>query len=131
MTDTRGTRKESQTDRAGKMGKWYAVMAKPRQQRAAVSMLEKASIAPYYPEVKESLFVRRMRQVRLVGLFPGYFFASFEYDRQYRTVSYCPGVRKIVTFGHVPAEVEPALLDEIRTMSEQQEMIQVSSFKTR
>jgi len=53
------------------MGKWYAAMAKPRQERVAVSMLEKAGIPTYYPEVKESLFVRRKRQVRLVGLFPG------------------------------------------------------------
>jgi len=66
MTDTRGTRRESQTDRAGKMEMWYEVMAKPRQERAAVSMLEKASIATYYPAQgygKLSLSV--MSQLRL------------------------------------------------------------------
>jgi len=71
MADTRGTRRESQTDWAGKMGMEYKVRGKPRQERAAISMLEKASIATYYP---------------------------------------AQGVLKIVTFGHVPAQVEPALL---------------------
>jgi len=52
----------------------YESMAKPRQERAAVSMLENPSFATYYP-----------------------------------------------------AEVEPALLDEIRTRLERQEMTQVSS----
>ena len=53
------------------MGMEYKVRGKPRQERAAISMLEKASIATYYP---------------------------------------AQGVLKIVTFGHVPAQVEPALL---------------------
>jgi len=56
---------------------WAVVMADPRQEWAAVSMMEKVSIATSYP---------------------------------------APGVRKILPFGHVPAEVEPVRFDEIRTM---------------
>jgi transcriptional antiterminator RfaH len=111
------------------MEKWYAVMSKPRHERSTTSILEQAGIATYYPEVKECLFVRGKRQVRPSGLFPGYFFAKFDYDRQFRTVSYCRGVRKIVAFGQVPAEVEPALLDEIRSRLRQQDTIHAPSFK--
>jgi len=112
-----------------KMGKWYAVMAKPRQERTAVSILGQAGIATYYPEVKESICVRGRRKVRLSGLFPGYLFARFEINRQYRMVSYCRGVKKIVAFGSVPAEVEPHFLDEIKSRLERQDAIQVPSFK--
>ena len=49
MADTRGTGRESQTDWAGKRGMEYEVMAKPRQERAAISVLEEASFATYYP----------------------------------------------------------------------------------
>jgi len=111
------------------MEKWYAVMAKPKQERSTTSILEQAGIATYYPEIKESLFIKGKRQVRPSGLFPGYFFARFDFERQYRTVSYCRGVRKIVVFGHMPAEVEPALLDEIKIRLEQQDTIQLPSFK--
>jgi transcriptional antiterminator RfaH len=112
-----------------KMEKWYAVMAKPRQERTSVSVLEQAGIATYYPEVKESICVRGRRKVRLSGLFPGYFFVRFEIERQHRMVSYCRGVKKIVTFGNVPAEVDPHFLDEIKSKLAQQDTIEVPSFK--
>jgi transcriptional antiterminator RfaH len=38
-------------------------------------------------------------------------------------------VRKIVVFGHVPAEVQPMLLDEIKNRLEQQDTIQMPGFK--
>lgn len=111
------------------MEKWYAVLAKPRQERSTASLLEQAGIVSYYPEVKECLLVRGKRQVRLSGLFPGYLFARFDYDGQHRMVSFCRGVRKIVAFGQVPAVIDPALLDEIRLRLRQQDTIQVPSFK--
>jgi transcriptional antiterminator RfaH len=105
------------------MQKWYAVMAKPRQEQTSASLLEQAGIETYYPEINECLSLKGRRCVRRAGLFPGYFFASFDYDQQYRTVSYCRGVRKIVTFGQTPAEVELGLLDEIRGRLSQQDVI--------
>ena len=107
------------------MQKWYAVMTKPRKEQTAVSFLEQVGIETYYPEVNECLRVKRRRCVRRVGLFPGYFFARFDHDKQYRMVSYCRGVRKIVTFGQVPAEVEPDLLDDIRKWLIRQDIIPI------
>ena len=109
------------------MEKWYAVMAKPRQEQTSTSFLEQAGIETYYPEVNECFSLKGRRCVRRTGLFPGYFFARFDYDKQYRTVSYCRGVRKIVTFGQAPAEVEPDLLDDIRRRLSQQDMIPIIS----
>lgn len=111
------------------MEKWYAVMSKPRQERSSSCALEKAGIVTYYPEVKESFCVRGKSYVRLSGLFPGYFFARFDCATQFRTVSYCRGVQRIVAFGSMPAEVEPSFLDEIRDRLEQQSVIQIPSFK--
>lgn len=107
------------------MQKWYAVMAKPRKEQTSTSFLEQAGIETYYPEVNECFIVKGRRYVRRSGLFPGYLFARFDYDQQYRTVSYCRGVRKIVTFGQVPAEVESGLLDDIRGRLSQQDMIPI------
>ncbi|WP_173045830.1 transcription termination/antitermination NusG family protein [Nitrospira sp. KM1] len=110
------------------MDKWYAVMAKPRQERSTALTLEQAGIATYYPEVKESFSVRGRKQVRLSGLFPGYLFARFDYTSQYRTVSYCRGVKKIVIFGQTPAEVDPLFLEDIRNKLKEHDTISFPAF---
>ncbi len=110
------------------MDKWYAVMAKPRLERSAASMLEQVGISTYYPEVKECSIVRGKRHIRQAGLFPGYFFAKFEYERQFRTVCYCRGVRRIVAFGPMPAEVESGFLEDIKARLAQRDVIQVPVF---
>ena len=110
------------------MQKWYAVMAKPRQEQTSTALLEQAGIETYYPEVNECFSIKGRRCVRRSGLFPGYFFARIDYGKQYRTVSYCRGVRKIVMFGQAPAEVESSLLDDIRRGLSQQDMIPIPRF---
>jgi transcriptional antiterminator RfaH len=108
------------------MHKWYAVMAKPRQERSSTTFLGQAGIETYYPEFNECVTVKGRRCVRRAGLFPGYFFAKFDYNNEYRTVSYCRGVRRIVRFGQTPAEVEPGLLDDIRRGLSWQDMISIT-----
>jgi transcriptional antiterminator RfaH len=105
------------------MEKWYAVMAKPRREQTAVSFLEQVGIETYFPETNESLSIKGRRYVGRTGLFPGYFFARFDYYKQNRMVSYCRGVKKIVTFGQIPAEVEQDLLDDIRRGLSRQDII--------
>jgi len=112
------------------MEKWYAVMAKPRREQTAVSFLEQVGIETYFPETNESLSIKGRRYVRRTGLFPGYFFARFDYYKQNRMVSYCRGVKKIVTFGQVPAEVEQDLLDDIRIGLSRQDIIPIMARPT-
>jgi len=107
------------------MQKWYAVMVKLRQEKISTALLEQAGIETYYPEVNECFSVKGRRCLRRAGLFPRYFFARFDHDTQYRTVSYCRGVRKIVTFGQAPAEVESGLLDAIRRRLSRQDIIPI------
>ena len=107
------------------MEKWYAVMAKPRREQTSVSFLEQVGIETYFPEINECFIIRGRRCVRRTGLFPRYFFARFDYYKQYRTVSYCRGVKKIVTFGQVPAEVDQDLLDDIRRGLSRQDIIPI------
>ena len=44
-------------------------------------------------------------------------------------VSYCRGVRKIVAFGHIPAEVDPGLLNEIRVNLKIQDVVELPRFR--
>jgi len=92
-------------------------------------MLERAGITTYYPEVEDAESRNGKYQVSTSPLFPGYFFANFDYEQQYRTVSYCQGVRNIVTFGHTPAEIDPKLLEEIRERLTEQNNNKLPSFR--
>jgi len=53
------------------------------------------------------------REVRR-PLFPSYLFAAFDSRKEFRTVHYARGVRRVVTFGGEAAEVPPELLRDIR-----------------
>lgn len=68
------------------------------------------------------------RRFRRSGLFPGYF-ARFDYEREYRIISYSRGVRKIVAFGHIPVEVDPGLHREIQENIQKRDVVQVLIFR--
>lgn len=93
---------------------WYAVRCKPHQERCASVHLVRAGLGTFLPEIQEFKSVRGIRQSCVAPLFPGYLFAQFNFDRDYRTVAYCRGVRGLVSFGNRPAVVEVDLLNAIR-----------------
>ncbi len=93
---------------------WYVVRCKPHQERSARIHLGRAGIRTFFPEIRE---VRRSRdgsQGAVGPLFPGYLFAQFNIDRDHRIVTYCRGVRGIVSFGAHPAKVDVELLAAIK-----------------
>ena len=93
---------------------WYAVKCKPHQERLAELHLKRAGITTLYPQIKEPKIVRRRRQVCINALFPGYLFAQFNVDGDYRTVIYCRGVRDVVSFGANPAVVDEEMIQAIK-----------------
>ena len=93
---------------------WYAVKCKPHQERLAELHLKRAGIVTLYPQIKEPKIVRRRRQVCINALFPGYLFAQFNVERDYRTVIYCRGVRDVVSFGANPAVVDEEMIQAIK-----------------
>jgi transcriptional antiterminator RfaH len=95
-------------------------------ERASVFLLGHKGIETYFPEINECISIKGRLHERRVGLFPGYFFAKFDYDEQYRMVCYCRGVRKVLRFGQYLVEVEQGLLDDIRRRLGQNDTINLS-----
>ena len=93
---------------------WYAVKCKPHQERLAELHLKRAGIRTLYPQIQEPKIVRRRRQVCINALFPGYLFAQFNVDCDYRTVIYCRGVRDVVSFGPNPAVIDEEMIQAIK-----------------
>jgi transcriptional antiterminator RfaH len=93
---------------------WYVINTKSHQERQAEINLARLGVEVFYPQLKESRVIRRVRKTVITSLFPGYLFARFDVGTQYRSVIYAKGVRKIVTFGSTPAKVDEELLDAIK-----------------
>jgi transcriptional antiterminator RfaH len=94
--------------------RWYVVSTKPHQEKQAELHIKQRGIECFLPLLKESKIIRRTRKTVIEPLFPGYLFAQFELERQYRAVSYATGVRKIVEFGSGPVELDATMIDAIK-----------------
>ena len=93
---------------------WYAVKCKPHQERIAELHLKRAGIITFYPQIKEPKIVRRRRHICINALFPGYLFAQFNVEHDYRTVIYSRGVHRVVSFGPTPTVVDEELIRAIK-----------------
>ncbi|MGH7229504.1 MAG: transcription termination/antitermination protein NusG [Nitrospiraceae bacterium] len=94
---------------------WYAVNVKPHQEQLAELNLRRVGVETFCPFVKQRKTIRRRQRISTSPLFPGYLFARFRLQDQYRAVLYARGVRKIVAFGPTPATVDEEMIAAIRS----------------
>jgi transcriptional antiterminator RfaH len=94
---------------------WYAVHTQPHQETLSESSLQRLGIETFFPRLKQRKIIRRVARTITAPLFPGYLFARFNMDNNYRAVNYARGVRRIVSFGPVPAMVDEAIIESIKT----------------
>lgn len=101
-----------QTQQRGK--NWYVVLTKVRSEETAQVHLTTKGIEVFYPK----LFLPATKSGRnVVSLFPNYVFVRIDVDSsEYYQVTWCPGVKKLVSFGGTPAAVENSV---IKFMQEQ------------
>jgi len=93
---------------------WYVVHSKPRAEKIASIHLEKLGIESLCPYMRQKKTVRRKSVVQEVPLFPGYFFARFDPEHQFRAVQYSTGVRCVVSFGETLARIDASLIDAMK-----------------
>ena len=101
---------------------WYAIHAKPRQESVAVLSLQREKVETFFPQLRRKRTIRRVRKWVTGPLFPGYFFARFDAQRDARLVRYASGVIKVVSFGDQPAIVEDAIIEAIQQHAEENEV---------
>lgn len=88
---------------------WYVVRSKPRREQFAQAQLIRRGVETFLPRICER---NRARAEPVVGaLFPGYLFARVDLETQYTSVIWTPGVHSMVSFGDIPAPVEPDVVE--------------------
>ena len=93
---------------------WYAVNTKPHCESQVEVFLSSLGFDVFFPRIKQMKLIRRKREKRISPLFPNYIFVRFDVEANLRAVKYARGVRRIVTFGSVPAIVSEDLIEGIR-----------------
>lgn len=95
------------------MREWYVLRSKPRRERMAGSLLERAGVEVYVPLVEDE--GARGEPARFEVYFPSYLFAKLDPMRgELRLANYTAGVLHVVGFGEQPTPVPAGLVEEIR-----------------
>jgi transcriptional antiterminator RfaH len=96
------------------MMNWYVVHTQPHQETMSESSLQRLGIETFLPRFKQRKIIRRVVRTAVAPLFPGYLFARFNLNTDYRAVNFARGVRRIVLFGSVPALVDDSIIGSIK-----------------
>jgi transcriptional antiterminator RfaH len=92
---------------------WYSLYTKPQKEHQVNGLLQQQGIETYLPTVLRKMR-RRDRRDRMV-YFPCYLFARVDFDATPRSsISWMPGVRRIVCAGDQPAVVADEIVVLIR-----------------
>ena len=106
--------------------KWYAVLTKPRSEGTAQFHLNNRGIEVFYPKL--FIPVSNKSGPLVVALFPNYLFVRINVaSQEYAQVVWCRGIKKLVSFGGAPADVEEHIIDFIREQANQDGLIVAKS----
>lgn len=95
------------------MKNWYALYTKPRKEWHVESVLNSRDIETYLPTIE--VYVRKRDARILRPFFPCYLFAHIDFTTVSRSsISWTPGLRRIVSFGGQPTVVSDEIVSLIR-----------------
>jgi transcription antitermination factor NusG len=94
---------------------WYCIHTRPQKEsHVAAHCRVTLGLEVYYPQLRETKTIRRVRRVVTGPLFPRYLFCRFDVGLTYRAVRYAPDAVDVVQAGNAPAEVSDGLIAELR-----------------
>ena len=88
---------------------WCAVYTKPKNEEFAELNLRLRGIDTFFPKLFIPKSAKRKKQI--VSLFPSYLFVRLQLlSEEHSSVSWCPGVKRLLSFNGTPAIVEESLM---------------------
>jgi transcriptional antiterminator RfaH len=105
--------------------KWYVILTKVRSEESAQIHLNTKGIEVFYPKL---VLPGAKAGRHIVSLFPNYIFARIDVSSsEYYKVVWCPGIKKLVSFGGAPSAVENRVIDFMREQADPRGLIVAKS----
>ena len=103
---------------------WFCLRAQTKREHfAALGLRKQYQIVCFAPRLRIRKLTRRGAVWFVEAMFPGYFFAQFDYVTERRRVEHAPGVRGLVRFGDRLATIDATIIDALRQRMEADELI--------
>src|SRR2546421_8399338 len=105
---------------------WFCLRARTKREHfAAIGLRKQYQIVCFAPRLRMRKLTRRGAVWFVEAMFPGYFFAEFDYATRRRAVEHAPGVRGLVQFGDRLATIDVATIDSLRRRMEANEIVTI------
>ncbi len=105
---------------------WFCLKAQPKREHLAATGLRKQfKVVCFAPRLRARKLTKRGAVWFVEAMFPGYFFAQFDYVTQRRAVEHAPGVRGLVQFGDRLATIDAATIEGLRRRMEANETVTI------
>lgn len=88
------------------MAAWFVINTKPKKEAQVERLFQEGGFTIYCPKY--------FHEKRVSPFFPGYAFLSFDFPRQYQTVKYTRGVKRVVGGDEGPTPVPEEVVAGIR-----------------
>ena len=101
---------------AGSRPHWHVIVTEPNRESTAAAHLVARGFGTYLPEFDEVVVIRGKRRVRRQRMFPGYLFVFiWAVETQWRRISACAGVSRLLLCGDKPAVLSDKDINDIQT----------------
>lgn len=105
---------------------WFCLRAQPKREHlAAVGLRKRFQIVCFAPRLRSRKLTRRGPVWFVEAMFPGYFFAQFDYTTERRRVEHSPGVSGILQFGDRLATIDAATIAGLQERVQADEVITI------
>ena len=95
---------------------WYCVHATTKKEASVSQFLaDTHGLEVYFPTMRVSRIIRRVRRKVDVPLFPGYLFCRFDFAQHFRAVRYAHDALGLVQRGGRPVQVDDEIVDQIKS----------------
>jgi transcriptional antiterminator RfaH len=109
------------------MNQWYVVNTKVREETKALFNLKRQNFNAYLPQYKTLRRHARRTDIVLAPLFPKYLFIELNLNmNNWSCVNSTIGVKKLIQFGSMPAQLPTELVNEIRNREDADGMVSLN-----
>lgn len=112
----------------GKNAEWFCLRSQPKHEHIATAHLRKMDgIEVFLPRVRFKRATRQGAKWVTEALFPGYFFARFDWQTSLRQARHARGVRGVVHFGDRWPTIPGGTIEELRSVVGAEELHIIST----